>query len=205
MLKKLLTIGIICTSIGGAYAYDGYNIPCSQGGTDSCICDAGTCTNGASWNDSLGTFTDCKNGSTCTCIDVLLNKTITFTCGCTSSSDCSNGQTCSNGQCVTCKTCSNCTSGSWEDYGTGYQRILNKSCNCDGTCSSSYSYRCAAGYYGSSSNGTSGCTRCPASGGVYGSSTAGSTAITACYIPSGTSFSDTGGSGTYTSNCYYTN
>ena len=107
-------------------------------------------------------------------------------------------------------TCSNCTSGSWTAGNTGYQQRTKKTCNTSTcVCSSSTEYRCASGYYGSSSNGTSGCTRCPSSGGVYGTSAAGSTAITSCYLPSGTtvSFSDSTGSGTakYTSNCYYTN
>lgn len=107
-------------------------------------------------------------------------------------------------------TCSDCTSGSWTDGNTGYQQRTKKTCNTSTcVCFSSTEYRCASGYYGSSSNGTSGCTRCPSSGGVYGTSAAGSTAITSCYLPSGTtvSFSDSTGSGTatYTSDCYYTN
>ena len=107
-------------------------------------------------------------------------------------------------------TCSDCTSGSWTAGNTGYQQRTKKTCNTSTcVCSSSTEYRCASGYYGSSSNGTSGCTRCPSSGGVYGTSVAGSTAITSCYLPSGTtvSFSDSTGSGTakYTANCFYTN
>lgn len=104
-----------------------------------------------------------------------------------------------------CNGCSNCTSDtSWGFAGTGYEKKATRSCDCN-TCITSYSYRCASGYYGSSSNGTSGCSRCPSSGGIYGSSAAGSTAITSCYIPSGTSISDSSGTYTYTSNCYYSN
>lgn len=106
--------------------------------------------------------------------------------------------------------CSNCQSDTtWSAGNTGYQRRLIRTCDCSGstaTCKSNYEYRCAVGYYGSSTNGTSGCTRCPASGGIYGTTAAaGSTVITSCYIPSGSSFSDSTGSGTYTGNCYYKN
>ncbi|MDE6481505.1 MAG: hypothetical protein K2L25_01645 [Alphaproteobacteria bacterium] len=94
----------------------------------------------------------------------------------------------------------------WRNTGTaGYQSYTQCTSN-DNKCDTSITaYRCAVGYYGTSTNGTSGCTRCPASGGVYGTTAdAGATSITACYIPSGTSFSDGSGSGTYTGNCYYT-
>lgn len=106
--------------------------------------------------------------------------------------------------------CSNCTSDiAYTAAGTGYQKKVNRYCDCSsGTakCIETTVYQCAVGYYGRSTNGTSGCTRCPSSGGVYGTTAAaGSTAITSCYIPSGSSFSDGTGSGTYTGNCYYKN
>ena len=103
-----------------------------------------------------------------------------------------------------CTGCSNCTSDTtWSATGTaGYEKKVTRTCSCN-TCNASTSYRCAAGYYGSSTNGTSGCARCPSSGGVYGTSAAGSTAITSCYIPSGTSMTDSVGTYEYTSNCYY--
>ena len=111
----------------------------------------------------------------------------------------------SNKGCVVDKTCSSDCSSIWMASGAGYQSYENRHCskvtgNCvtDGT-----SYRCAAGYYGSSSNGTSGCTRCPDLNGVYGSSTAGSKYITSCYIPSNTVMSDATGSMVFTNNCYY--
>ena len=104
-----------------------------------------------------------------------------------------------------CASCTNCTSSNWEAYGTGYQRMINRDCNCDGTCQSTTKYRCAAGYYGTSTNGTSGCTRCPSSGGVYGTSIAGATAITSCYIPKDTTLTDSYGNYVFTSNCYYKN
>ena len=102
---------------------------------------------------------------------------------------------------LTCTT-SNCKSDtSWSSYGTGYQRKANRSCSDSTTCKTTYSYRCAAGYYGSSSNGTSGCSPCPSGG----TSSAGTTSATGCYIPSGTTGSDSTGTYKYTSNCYWKN
>ncbi len=103
-----------------------------------------------------------------------------------------------------CTGCSNCNTTSWANLRTGYQSRTYATCNCN-TCTRTTEYRCAAGYYGTSTNGTSGCSRCPSSGGVYGSSAAGSTVITACYLPSGTTGSDSTGTFTYTNNCYYSN
>ncbi len=103
------------------------------------------------------------------------------------------------GACV----CKNCTTGSWGAAGTGYEKRTY--CN-SSTCTQTTQYRCAAGYYGTSTNGTSGCTSCKtATSNNSATSTAGSTVITSCYIPSGTSFSDDKGSGTYNANCYYSN
>lgn len=111
-----------------------------------------------------------------------------------------------NGCILDCTGCSNCTSDTtWSATGTaGYEKKVTRTCSCN-TCNASTSYRCAAGYYGSSTNGTSGCTRCPSSGGVYGTSAAGSTSVTSCYMPSGTNMSDTSGTYQFTSSCYYTN
>lgn len=96
-----------------------------------------------------------------------------------------------------------CSTTGWTAGNTGYEK--RTVCNTT-TCATSTEYRCAVGYYGASTNGTSGCSRCPASGGVYGTTaSAGSTSITACYIPSGSAFSDGTGAGTYTGNCFYKN
>jgi len=132
---------------------------------------------------------------------------------CTTTSDCTQkGFICYNGCCVNNNlmedcTPQNCQPSSWASSSTGYETRTYRECNLTLTaCLKSTEYRCAVGYYGSSSNGTSGCTRCPSSGGIYGTTaSAGSTSITSCYIPSGTSFSDSTGSGRYTSNCYYSN
>lgn len=109
---------------------------------------------------------------------------------------------------VLCATDSDCPSGSdWAPYAVGYEfrtadsMCFNKNCVGGGT-----SYRCAVGYYGSSTNGKTGCTSCKtATGNDSATSTAGSTLITNCYLPAGTSFSDSTGSGTYTANCSYSN
>lgn len=108
-----------------------------------------------------------------------------------------------------------CASTSWTAKGTGYETRINRTCSAtgaSGTCNSITEYRCAAGYYGSSTNGTSGCTQCPQWTGVYtnpdkttlarGTSSAGTTAITGCYVTPGTYY---GAIGTFktTSNCAY--
>lgn len=111
--------------------------------------------------------------------------------------------------------CTDCNSESWANYGTGYQRNISRTCDCSSgsaRCQTSYSYRCAAGYYGTSSNGTSGCTQCPTASGVYtdsarktlarGTSTNGATDITDCYITSGTYY-DATGTFKWTSKCSY--
>ncbi|MDE6250597.1 MAG: hypothetical protein K2M34_03115 [Alphaproteobacteria bacterium] len=108
--------------------------------------------------------------------------------------------------CISCGTCAS-DIGFTATGTAGYEQQARRSCTCTGGCAViSTTYRCAAGYYGSSTNGTSGCTRCPQSGsGTYGTSAAGSKYVTSCYLPAGTSFSDTTGSGTYTENCEYSN
>ncbi len=165
------------------------------------ICDGGTCTKQAVWDSSLNTFVDCgTDDNTCTCVNAQTGTT-TYVCGCFRDTECSENHQCVNNKCKACKSCTNCNTTSWTAGNTGYQRRVYKTCNCDGVCNQTNEYRCAAGYYGSSTNGTSGCSRCPSSG----SSSAGSTVITACYLPSGWTGTDSTGSYTYTANCYYSN
>ena len=99
-----------------------------------------------------------------------------------------------------CEKCTlNCSGSlSWSTIKAGYQRrtVCNNGCG-------TYEYRCAAGYYGSSTNGSTGCNKCPSSGEVEGQSAAGSTEITSCYIPKNTTLSDSTGKYQYTSDCYY--
>lgn len=106
-----------------------------------------------------------------------------------------------------CACNTTCVSTDWAALRTGYES--RKQCN---ACQQSTQYRCAAGYYGSSSNGTSGCTQCPTWTGVYttsakttlarGTSSAGATTITGCYIVAGTYY-DTSGTLKTTGNCTY--
>ncbi|MCM1294338.1 MAG: hypothetical protein NC311_02140 [Muribaculaceae bacterium] len=106
-----------------------------------------------------------------------------------------------------CECTTTCSTTSWVSLRTGYES--RKYCN---VCSQSTQYQCAAGYYGSSSNGTSGCTQCPTWTDVYttsakttqvrGTSAAGATAITGCYVAAGTYY-DTTGTLKTTGNCAY--
>lgn len=106
-----------------------------------------------------------------------------------------------------------CAPTSWTALRTGYETRTNRTCSTtgtSGTCNSTPQYRCAAGFWGSSTNGTSGCSQCPPWTGVYtnsakttevrGTSPAGTTAITGCYVAPGTYYDATGTFKT-TSNC----
>lgn len=98
---------------------------------------------------------------------------------------------------------SNCQNDtSWSTIRSGYQRKIARRCS-NNICVETNTYRCASGYYGTSTNGTSGCNRCPLYNGYYGSSNAGTTSISGCYQPANRSFSDTSGTFVYTQNCYY--
>ncbi|MCM1294391.1 MAG: hypothetical protein NC311_02420 [Muribaculaceae bacterium] len=108
--------------------------------------------------------------------------------------------------CVKDKNCPNDTD--WAEYRTGYQKRTVYNADCV----ASIQYRCAAGYYGSSTNGTSGCTQCPTWSDVYttsakttlkrGTSAAGATVITSCYVASGTYY-DVSGTFKISSTCQY--
>lgn len=102
-------------------------------------------------------------------------------------------------------TSSTCTPTAWAALRQGYESRTNRTCSAtgvNGTCNSSTQYRCAAGYYGTSSNGTSGCNPCPEWSNVYttsarttkarGTSSAGATAVTGCSVPAGTYYDATG-------------
>jgi hypothetical protein len=103
---------------------------------------------------------------------------------------------------INCNGCENCISDTnWVAHATGYEKKVDRNCDCNTCNTTGTSYRCAADYYGTSTNGSTGCTACPESK----SSAAGATAITSCYIPAGTTDEDTIGNYTYTSDCYYSN
>ena len=78
-----------------------------------------------------------------------------------------------------------CQDDLWTAYGTGYQKRITRTCNGLYACNQTTQYQCAAGYYGSSTNGTSGCTACPCSG----TSSAGSTSVSSCTPNCATNYS----------------
>lgn len=102
--------------------------------------------------------------------------------------------------CSICTKCDTCVSEDWTNSSPGYQYKTNASCNestC--TCTKTTSYRCASNYYGTSTNGSTGCSACPDNG----KSDPGSETIDSCYKSSGTQFSDTYGNFYYTETCHY--
>ena len=106
-------------------------------------------------------------------------------------------------KCV-CDDCGGCKPNTtWQAANTGYERQeVTSTCNTSScTCAKTYTYRCAAGYYGTpNSNGTKGCDPCPPdSNGYTTTSPAGSTSANACYVQA---FKDTAGSGIYPSPTY---
>jgi len=121
--------------------------------------------------------TACRSGSTLTQASIMLASNCT----------------------VTYKICEcACSTSSWAAANTGYEKrtVCNQT-----TCAVTTEYRCAKGYYGTSTNGTSGCTPCPSSGTT---ASAGKTSRTACFIPNGGSFNDNTGSGVIDGgNCYW--
>lgn len=112
------------------------------------------------------------------------------------------GVSCDGGNEITYYSCDICTTTEWTAASTGYQsRKYCASSSDTGT----VEYRCASGYYGTSSNGTSGCTQCPEATNIYtnsarttrarGTSAAGTTSSANCYLPQGTYYD---ASGTFT-------
>lgn len=114
----------------------------------------------------------------------------------------------------TCTCGSLCTvtiiqpAATWESGSYGIERSLRSICNESTNCewSEYYIYRCAAGYYGSPTSGTSGqCQRCPGFNDTYYSSTPGiNEAITDCYAIADVARSSTEGTWLYTQDCPYT-
>lgn len=78
---------------------------------------------------------------------------------------------------------SNCDINSgWKDTHAGYQAYIKYSCDSNDKCVSAITkYRCATNYYGTTTNGTSGCTACPS--GKF--CPAGSTSASACQVNCG--------------------
>ena len=166
----------------------------------------GICLNNPSYH--CRSDSDCPNGDRCMAIGSGGSGS-----SCTNSNQCQDGYYCkitsgSSGICTPYPDCSDgcpdCESTAWSAYSTGYQKRTVATCNttmC--TCSKKTEYRCATGYYGTTTNGKSGCTQCPPSNGISATSDAGATLVTQCYLPSGATGTDATGTFIYTTNCYY--
>ena len=75
----------------------------------------------------------------------------------------SGGGTCTyNYTACVCKN--GCTSDSWTSSNTGYESAYI----CDKTCTRVYSHQCAAGYYGTATSASAGCTKCPSNASCTG-------------------------------------
>lgn len=107
-----------------------------------------------------------------------------------------------SGVCMVCNGCSDCVSTAWAPVRAGYERRTVATCDCN-TCTKSTQFRCAAGYYGTSSNGSSGCTPCPSLDGATATSSVGNKIIGNCYIPAEKIIEDATGKYFFTTNCYY--
>lgn len=185
MKKHLIIIAAAITAVlGSANAYEINHI-------SECI--GGTCPSDGHVRDGV-VYGNCTS-SLCDCVTATVSYALT--CHCEYDNDCASGYGCNTSSiCTKCKSCSNCTSDTSYSYlHAGYERRTLKSCGCHtGTCTTNYAYRCTVGYYGTSTNGTTGCTRCPASDGTYGTTTtAGTQDITQCYLPASTPMTDTSG------------
>lgn len=126
-----------------------------------------------------------------------------------------------DGPISTCDS-TNCQSTNWTASNPGYQKRTYRYCSNSITCESETQYRCASYYYGSSTNGTTGCTRCPDSPDNYaewedswgdsglkeaGQTTGpGKTSKNSCYIGGGSDgsyFFNESGMYQFTSDCYW--
>ena len=126
-------------------------------------------------------------------------------------SQCSQTTTITYELCTLCtQSCSGCTSDTtWTSTGTaGIEKKVKRECQC-GNCASDIEYRCRAGYYGSPTSATKGCTKCPnseeggAGTGEIGQTIPGATKITQCFIEKGMEVCDATGCFDYVDDCYY--
>ncbi len=110
-------------------------------------------------------------------------------------------------------TCGNNTT-EWKTTGTtGYETRVYEYCTGGTTCTKKTQYRCAAGYYGRTTNGTSGCTACPnREKGATTTPDSGNnvdkiyiSTITNCYFPAYKDIRGIDGTYQYTDTCYYKN
>ncbi|MDE5616010.1 MAG: hypothetical protein K2I81_04235 [Alphaproteobacteria bacterium] len=197
-MKKNLTC-IALTFVIMPYTATGLTIP----GFGTCNPNGGTCPSDGIYTNGK-VYGHCTNGTTCECYntDETGTPSITVQCECTDEGNYETiGYGCLNGIYQKCKSCSG-SSGAWGTHSTGYEKRSVTTCSCDGTKSTRIEYRCAKGYFGTSTNGTSGCSQCfpPAT-----TSSAGKTQGTDCYIPAGTNMSDSSGIFTCSTDTYYSN
>ena len=90
-------------------------------------------------------------------------------------------------------------------FGGGCTVEVASTLNCYVTCScliDDYEYYCEKNYWGTPTNGSSGCTACPG-GGLTESVAAES--ITECYLPANTNYEDSTGTYIFTDDCFYSN
>lgn len=130
--------------------------------------------------------------------------------------------TCSNGASIKytmCECyCNNCTTSAWANVSgsSTHQSRTVGSCSCtsgSAQCTKTTQYRCRAGYYGSPSSSSSGCTKCTYTDGVAGTSDPdledwdndkfGNDTWGNCWIAAGASASDSTGSYSYKQKCYF--
>ncbi len=199
-MKKTINMVVLCVALScsgnvyGAYdcSYTSSNLPSGYSLGNPYLPDS-KCTNTSSAYYCSDTYKVCDKFYMCSsCSSGYYPTTTTI-----------KGELCNSvaySRC--CKPCTDCggATNDWEYYNESHQRRTIQTCNCDGTCSTTYEYRCYIGYYGSPSDSASGCTKCPGKG--YANP--GSKYITNCFIIPGTTLNDETGEYTFTDECYYT-
>ncbi len=150
---------------------------------------------------SDGTTLGCMNGErVTTCRTCRTGFTLVEKTGYDSKTGCSYEYSVCEKSCTGCSNCASDTT--WSAGDAGYERLATRRCDCN-TCKTSWEYRCAAGYWGTTTNGTSGCTQCSPAHNMNATSSPGATAITSCYLAAGDNGADSAGSFTFTQDCYY--
>lgn len=152
------------------------------------------------WENNMSASEAILNGATCICTADRPDK----------------GDLYAHHPCATCYEIYGCPTGTcqssssnWTNGNKGYQQ--RTVCNAYTGCVNRTEYRCAANYYGQSTDGATGCTPCPSSemglgtGEPQGYSSAGSISITRCFIPQDYEICDSSGCFDTTNDCYYQN
>ena len=99
----------------------------------------------------------------------------------------------------------NCHPSEWYKPIGGGEGILMRTyayCKNSTECVARTQYGCDTGYYGTPTDISTGCNKCPANG---TSMTLNNDDITDCFLPAGTTFTDSSGTFEYTSACFYGN